>query len=147
MPRRKKKAYKRRPKRKKYIKIRKGRKVKVKQRFRNAIKQLHRMNPVKQRVKVVGASNAFIRDVSNFLKKIKRKAHLVQPSHRRVLKKHRKKLKKLVNPKTSIDMKRMILSQKGGIVPALIPIFVALIGAGGTVAASAASAAIMKNRS
>ena len=146
MPKRR-KAYKRKnPKRKKYIKTRKSRKVKVKQRFRNAIKQLHRMNPVKQRVKVVGASNAFIRDVTGFLKKIRNKGHLVtKPAHHRVLKKHRQKLKKLVNPKTSLDMKRMILSQKGGIVPALIPIFVALIGAGGGIAASATHAAVMKS--
>ena len=125
-----------------------SKKVQVKRQFRRAMKHLQRMNPVKQRTAVVGASNKFIRDMTGFLSKIRSKGDLVKPSHRKILRRHRKKLKKLVNPKTSIATKRLILSQKGGIAPALIPVIVALIGAGGGVAASAAGgaahAAIMK---
>ena len=122
--------------------------LQVKKQFKNAMKHLQRMNPLKQRTAVVGASNKFIRDISGFLSKVRTKGDLVKPSHRKILRRHSKKLKKLVNPKTSIATKRLILSQKGGIAPALIPVIVALIGAGGGVAASAAGgaahAAIMK---
>ena len=127
-------------KRKKHSK-KNGKKLQVKRQFRRAVNHLQRMSPVKQRTAVVGASNKFIRDMSGFLSKIRSKGDLVKPSHRKILRRHRKKLKKLVNPKTSIARKRLILSQKGGIVPALIPIIVALIGAGGGVAASAAGGA------
>ena len=122
-----------------------SKKVKVKKQFKNAMTRLRRMTPLKQRTAVVGASNQFIRDVSGFLSKIRKKGHLLKPSHRNILKRHKKKLRKLVNAKTPIHMKRLILSQKGGIAPLLIPIIVAAIGAGGGVAASATHAAIMKN--
>lgn len=130
--------------RKRRSKKRYGKKMQIKRQFKNAISRLHRMRPVKQRAAVVGASDKFIRDVSSFLSRIRKKGHLVKPSHRRILKKHKKKLRKLVHAKTPMHMKRLILSQKGGIIPALIPIIVALIGAGGSVAAGATSAAILR---
>ncbi len=123
----------------------KQRKIKVNRKFLNAVSRLKRMKPLKQRAAAVGASNAFIRDVSGFFKRIRKQGHLVRPSHRKILRRHRKKLQKLVQAKTPINTKRLILSQKGGILPALIPIIVALIGAGGTVAGAATTAAILKH--
>lgn len=103
------------------------------------------MTPVKQRATVLSASDRFIHDFTKFLRNIRNKGHLMKPSHRRILKKHRNKLRKLVKANTPMNMKRLILTQKGGIVPFLIPLAVAMIGAAGTVGASAAGAAIMKS--
>lgn len=126
--------------------MRKNRKkLVVKKRFVNAITNLRRMKAPKQRAAIVGASNDFIRDVSGLLKRIRKRPDLVKPSHQKVLKRHKKKLQRLVQAKTPIRIKRQILSQKGGIIPALIPVIVALIGAGGSIAGAATSAAILKN--
>ena len=118
--------------------------IRVKQKFAKAMSQLKRMKAAKQRSSVVGSSNEFIRDVSNFMSRVRKQPHLVKASHRNILKRHSKKLRKLVHAKTSINSKRLILSQKGGIIPALIPVICALIGAGGGIAGAATSAAIIK---
>ena len=118
--------------------------VRVKKKFATAMSQLKRMKPAKQRSSVVGASNEFIRDVSNFMTRVRKQPHLVKASHRNILKRHSEKLRKLVHAKTSMNNKRLILSQKGGIIPALIPVICALIGAGGGIAGAATSAAIIK---
>ena len=122
-----------------------GKKLKVKKQFKDAMTRLRRMTPLKQRASVVGASNQFIRDLSSFLSKIRNAGHLLKASHRNTLRKHKKKLRKLVNAKTPIHMKRLILSQRGGIAPFLIPIIVAAIGAGGSIGAAATHAAIAKS--
>lgn len=132
------------PRRRKYGKKRNSKKLQVKKQFKDAMARLHRMIAVKQRAAVVGASDKFIRDVTSFMLKIRKKGHLIKPSHRNILKRNRIKLRKLVNATTPVSMKRLILSQKGGIIPALIPIIVALIGAGGGIAASATGAAVMR---
>ena len=119
-------------------------KLPVNKRFAQAISVLKRMKAKNQRAAAVGASNAFIRDVSGFLTKIRNRPELVKASHKKILQRHQKKLQKLVHAKTHVDMKRLILSQKGGILPALIPIIVALIGAGGGIGAAATSAAIIR---
>ena len=125
-------------------KKRQTRKVAVKRQFKQALARLRRMTPVKQREAILGSSSRFINDITNFMKKIRHKAHLVKPSHRRILKRHKKKLQKLVHPKTTVRRKRLILSQKGGFISILLPIIVALIGAGGSIGAGAVGAAIMK---
>ena len=122
-----------------------GKKLKVKEKFAKAVSRLRRLRPSQQRALVSGASNEFIRDVSGFLRKIRKKSHMIKTSHRNVLWRHRNKLRKLIQAKTPINRKRAILIQKGGIIPALIPIIVALIGAGGGIAGAATSAAILKS--
>ena len=119
-------------------------KIKVKRKFANAISRLKQMKPMKQRAAAVGASNEFIRDMSSFFSKIRKRPDLLKAKHRRILRRYRKKMKKLVHAKTPIHSKRLILSQKGGIIPALIPIIVAAIGAGGSVAAAATHAAVSR---
>lgn len=123
----------------------KVKKLKVKRKFANAMLRMRKMKRAKQRTLVEGASNEFIRDVSGFIKRVRHRPDLVKGSHRKVLRRHKKKLQRLIHAKTPIKKKRRILLQKGGIIPALIPIICAIIGAGGAVGAGAASAAIMKN--
>ena len=132
--------------RKKYrFQKKRGKKIAVKKQFAKAMYKLRRMKAKNQRAAAIGASNEFIRDISGFFKKIRSQPHLVKPAHRRILKKHQKKLRKLVHAKTPIHRKKFILSQKGGILPALIPVICALIGAGGGIAGAATSAAIIKS--
>ena len=122
-----------------------GKKLKVKKQFKDAMTRLRRMTPLNQRTSVIGASNQFIRDISSFLNRIRDAGHMLKAAHRNTLRRHKKKLRKLVSAKTPIDRKRLILSQKGGIAPILVPIIVALIGAGGSVGAAATHAAISKS--
>ena len=142
MPRRK----RRQPKRRKR-KGKKRRQIKksnlFSKKFKHAMFKLNRLSPEKRRLATIGASNVFIRDITSALKKIRKRPHLVKGAkHRKVLKKHRKKLRRLVNPKLSINKKRHILTQVGGIVPFLIPVLVASIGAAGTAAAGIGGAAV-----
>ena len=123
----------------------KKRSLNVKKKFANAMFRMRKMKRGRQRTLVQGASNEFIRDVSSFLTRVRRRPDLVKGSHRKVLRRHKKKLQRLIHAKTPIKKKRQILIQKGGIIPALIPIICAVIGAGGAVGAGAASAAIMKS--
>ena len=132
---------------KRSAKRRNTKKLFVKKQFKKAIAQLHRMRPVKQREAIVGASNRFIRDISGFMNRIRKQPHLVKSPHQRILKKHRRKLRKLVNAKTPINAKRAILYQHvgGQLISVLVPIIVALIGAGGSIGGSAVAATMMKN--
>jgi hypothetical protein len=132
-------------KRKKVVKRKHAQKIAVKEKFLNAMKRLKSMKKGKQSATVLTASNEFIRDVSGFMSKIRKRGQLVNSKHRKVLSKHAKNLRKLIHAKTPVESKRLILSQRGGILPALIPIICALIGAGGGIAGAATSAAIIKN--
>lgn len=123
----------------------KRRAVPVKRKFIKAMKSLQDMPKRKQRIAAVNASNEFIRDVGRFMKKIQKRPGLVmKAAHRKILQRNKKKLRKLIHAKTPVTEKRLILAQKGGIIPALIPIVCAIIGAAGTIGASATHAAISK---
>lgn len=123
----------------------KRKKIKVKRKFKNAISRLKTMTARQKRTAALGASNEFLHDISRFFKKLRKRPDLVTKSkHRRILKRHKSKLRKLVHAKTTMNDKRRILAQKGGILPALIPILVAGIGAVGGIGASATHAAISK---
>ena len=85
-----------------------NRKIVVKRRFFNAMKRLKQMKAPKQRAAVLGASNDFIRDVSTFMSRLRKQPDLVKGSHRKVLQKHRLKLRKLIHAKTPLENKRMM---------------------------------------
>lgn len=122
-------------------------KLRVKKKFAEAINHLSKASRKIQRQSVQGASNEFIQDVSNILKRLRNKPQLISPQHVKVFDKHKILLRKLVNDKTSLKSKRQILqsSQTGGILPFLIPIIVASISAAGGIGAAATHAAISKS--
>ena len=108
--------------------------------------KIRRMSKQGQRKIVAQASSEFVKDVGIFLSKTRKRPHLSKNAkHRRQLKTHGTKLRRLVNPHDSVEKKRRILLMKGGIIPFLVPIICASIGAAGTVGAAATSAAIMKS--
>ena len=119
--------------------------MRVSRKFFNAVRHLRRMSASAQRVSIAQASNAFINDIIKVLKYLKKRPHLVSTSHKKKLKKIKPRLRKLVHGKTSMVKKRNILMQRGGIIPFLIPIIAAAIGAAGSVASGAVTAAIMKS--
>ena len=124
----------------------KSKKIAVKQKFVQAMSRLRRMKKNQQKAVVSKASNEFIRDVSGFMKKIRNKPNLVKKTaHRKTLKRYSKHLRKLIHAKTPIHKKRLILQQRGGIFPFLIPIIIAGISAAGSIGAAATSAAILKS--
>jgi len=65
------------------------------------------------------ANDKFIRDFTTHIKKL-RQAKGIRPSLQKKLKRHSKALRMLTNKKTSIKMKRNILSQRGGFLPLLL---------------------------
>lgn len=125
--------------------------IPTKPKFVNAMMRLKGMSKAQQKAVLHGASNEFIRDMSSYLQKLKKRPELIKhPAHRKLLKRHRAKLRKLVHAKTSLRQKRAILTQRGGqiggaIAAAIIAIVCASIGAAGTVGAAATSAAILKS--
>lgn len=126
-------------------KVKRGQKIRVKRKFFNAMQSLRRMSRKQQRLRASNASNEFIRDVSSIMKKLRTKPHLVTNKHKRLLKRYKKPLRRLVQSGSSVKSKRKVLLMRGGIIPFLIPIICAAIGAAGTVGAGAAGAAIMRS--
>ena len=66
------------------------------------------------------ANNNFVRKFCVHVKKLKHKK--LRPSQRKVLAANRSKLRKLANSKVSLKSKRKMLTQRGGFLPALIPL-------------------------
>ena len=132
---------------KRHLKKRSIKKLFVKKQFKSAMTQLRRMSPAKQKAAMVGASDKFIKDISQFVKRIRKKPHLVKPSHQKLLKRYKHKLRSLVHAKTPVNKKRLILYQHvgGQLIAVLVPIICAIVGAGGTIGGSAVAAKIMKN--
>lgn len=129
--------------------------LRVKKKFAKAIGKLKYMKPNAQRVAVSTASREFLNDISSLLRQIRFRHDLLNKRHKNILTKHKGALRKLVSPRTTVTQKRRLLSteskskkqkrsQRGGIIPALIPIIAAAIGAAGTIGASAVGAAVMK---
>jgi len=121
-------------------------KIKVKRKFVKALQHLRRMKPEQQRLRTAMASKDFIKDVTDIMKRMRTKPHLVKSKkQKRYLQKHKKSLRRLVRKGSSVNQQRKILLQRGGILPFLIPIILAAVGATGSIGASAVGAAIMKS--
>ena len=129
----------------KILKNRKGNKIIVKRKFYNAMQILRHLKPKEQRLRTKKASKEFIQDISNVMAKLRKKPHLVSHHHKKTILKYKKPLQRLVKKSSSLKSKRNVLLQRGGIIPFLIPIICASIGAAGTIGASAVGAAIMKS--
>lgn len=72
------------------------------------------------------ANDQFIRKFCTHVKKLR---HVpLRSSQRKILASNRAALKKLVNNKVSLKSKRRILSQRGGFLPALIPLIASVAG-------------------
>lgn len=117
----------------------------TKESFIHAVQALNRLSPSRQKQEVKVASNKFIHHLCSATCKLRRCNKLrLSPKMKRDFKRYGPKLRALTKQRTSIHKKRMILTQKGGILPFLVPIIVAGIGAAGGVGAAATHAAISK---
>ena len=120
--------------------------MRTKARFTRAMLALNKLPPAQQRKEISVANNKFIHDFCSATCKLRHKTSLpLSTKMKRDLKKYGPKLRALTNKRTSLAMKRKVLStQRGGIAPLLIPIITAAIAAGGGVASAATAAAIAK---
>jgi hypothetical protein len=79
--------------------------------FEKALLRLKKLKSSDQHHAMSMANNAFIRQ---FCKRLKTLKHAkLSPKNRRVLKKHKKQLRQLINPRIGISKRRQLLSQKG----------------------------------
>lgn len=120
--------------------------MRTKARFARAIHTLKKLPPARQRKEISVANDKFIRDLCSVTCKLRNHTSLpLTKKMKQDLKKYAPKLRALTKKRTSVAMKRKVLStQRGGIAPFLIPIIVAAIGAGGSVASAATAAAISR---
>ena len=145
MAKRKVRKTKRKVRKSKKARSKRSGKLLVKQKFYAAIKKLHRLKANQQRSAISGASKEFIDDISKTLSRLKTVPQIVSAKHKKVLRRHRLKLRRLVHAKTPVSTKRRMLMQKGGFISILIPIISAVIAAAGGIGAAATSAAIIKS--
>ena len=87
--------------------------------FSTTLLRLKRLNASQRHQAMKIANNKFIRDFTTEVKKL-RQVKGLRPSLQKKLKRHSKALRKLTNKKTSIKMKRKILSQRGGFLPLIL---------------------------
>ena len=93
--------------------------------FRRALYRLKRLKPKHQCQAIGMANDAFIRQMCTHVKKLRyNKKVKLAPR----LKRHKGKLRQLVSARTSISKKRKILGQRGGFLPALLPLLVSTVG-------------------
>ena len=95
--------------------------------FRRALHRLRKLKPTHQSKAIGMANNAFIRQMCSHVKKLRYNKKVASKSAKR-LKRHRTKLRQLVSARTSIDKKRKLLSQRGGFLPALLPLLLSAVG-------------------
>lgn len=106
------------------------RKKKCNSKFSTILCRLKKLNPTQRHQAIEIANDKFIRDFTTQVKKL-RCARGLRPSLQKKLKRHGKALRKLTNKKTSIKMKRKMLSQRGGFLPlilAALPAIGSIIG-------------------
>lgn len=86
--------------------------------FNVALSKLKRMKQAQQVQAVRMSNNAFIRQLSNHVKHL-RYAPL-SPALKKKLQRQKTKLRKLVNARTSTQVRRKMLTQRGGFLPLLL---------------------------
>lgn len=94
-------------------------------RLSRAISSLRKMKSSDRYQAIRFANDSFIRDLCSKINQLKHKR--LTPQQQQIVKKYRSKLKVLCNRRTSIKKKRQTLSQKGGILPFLLPLITPLI--------------------
>ena len=106
--------------------------------FHRALLRLKKLKGRQQSQAIGMANDTFIRQMCQGVKKLRYSKKVNRQSARR-LHRHRANLRQLVSPRLSVHKKRKLLSQRGGILPALVPLLLSAIGpvAGGIVGAAA----------
>ncbi len=95
-----------------------GRRTKKSNRFHLALMKLKRMKDGQRRKALSMANDAFIRQMCTYVRRL-RYARL-SPAVQKKIQRQKEKLRKLIMPKTSLPVKRKMLSQRGGFLPAML---------------------------
>ena len=85
---------------------------KVTSSFSNAVRRLKRLKASDQHQAMSMANKTFIRQFCMMIKKLKHAK--LSPKHQTALKKHRKKIHKLLSSRTGMSKRRQMLTQGGG---------------------------------
>lgn len=80
--------------------------------FANAIRRLKGLKASDQHQALSMANITFIRQFCKMIKKLKHAK--LSPKHKTALKKHKKKIRKLLNSRTGMSKRRQMLTQGGG---------------------------------
>ena len=86
--------------------------------FVNALRKLSKLHPSQRVAAMKMANDKFVRQFCTKVKLLRR-ANL-SPKVQRVVRSRAKSLRKLVSPKTSVKVKRRMLTQRGGFIGALL---------------------------
>ena len=93
--------------------------------FSKAILTLQKMRGHERYNAIRYANDNFIRDLCSKINKLKYKK--LTPQQEEIVRKYRSKLKALCDRRKSIQKKRQTLSQKGGILPFILPLVAPLV--------------------
>ena len=99
--------------------VNRGRAAKA-SKFRKAIQALRCMKPNQRCSAIRSANDNFIQDIVKCVRKLRTKK--LSPKDAKHVKSYATKLRFISSPKVSLKRKRKTLSQKGGFLPALLPI-------------------------
>lgn len=107
------------------------------QHFSQALHKLKRLKPAQRCEAIKLSNNNFIRQFCAHVKKLKHQK--IHPKYQKALASRKATLRKLTNNKVSLKSKRKILSQKGGFLPAILPLMLGLAGPISNIISSAIS--------
>ena len=101
----------------KKLRQKKNKKKKKPTKFHIALTKLRKLNRAQQIQAMKMSNDAFIRQFSNHIKRLRHAP--LSPAMKKRLQRQQKKLRKLVNARTSLQVKRKMLTQRGGFLPLL----------------------------
>ena len=109
-----------------------------------ALKKLSKLHVSEQQRQLRFANQKFINDLCAATRKVRYAKVKLSPSLGKKLKRQQQHLRSLASRRTSVKKKRQLLTQRNGIVLAMIPIIVAALGATDSIAAAATHATISR---
>ena len=94
--------------------------------FQSALTRLRKLKPSHQSQAMSMANDGFVRKMCTHVKKLRYRK--LSGNKSKALKRHAKSLRSLTNKRTSVAVKRRILSQRGGFLPLLLPMLGRIVG-------------------
>lgn len=110
----------------------------------STLKRLSKLPSSQLQRQIQLANHKFVNDLCAATRKLRYAKIKLTPTLRKKLTRHRQHLRSLANRRTSVQTKKKLLTQRGGVLPFLIPLIVAGISAAGSVGAAAVHGAVSR---
>ena len=110
----------------------------------STLKRLSKLPSSQLQRQIQFANHKFVNDLCAATRKLRYAKIKLTPTLRKKLTRHRQHLRSLANRRTSVQTKKKLLTQRGGVLPFLIPLIVAGISAAGSVGAAAVHGAVSR---